>query len=338
MAKTGKTAGVTAVKTSLKTSLKEGFEQGAKNVDNFKGLWTGIKTYGDNMISQITTFGKPLDNLRPSKIISNSAEALSDGLRHTDNVLSEATHNFRLNMGLDPQLVTGTMSSGGGKLTHIADNISAFAKNLDGSVDDVAKGAKEAAEQTSKKARQEFSEEASEQFAKHSDDVARGLEETSNDLNKPEISETEPRIGERRVSRDIYDSLRKKSPTPKIRRSVNEGVSFPIDDPAIPGKIVADSFEADHIVSMDRITRMDGFDKLTREQQLELLNYRDNFEGLSKSANTSKGSKTYEEWTMYKKEGIPIDPEFRASMIAKEQELSRTLQGLIDFYVNQKGG
>lgn len=290
------------------------------------------------MISQIKTFGKPLDNLRPSKILSNSAEALSDGLRHADNVLSEATHNFRLNMGLDPQLVTGTMSSGGGKLTHIADNISAFAKNLDGSVDDVAKGAKEAAEQTSKKARQEFSEEASEQFAKHSDDVARGLEETSNDLNKPEISETEPRIGERRVSRDIYDSLRKKSPTPKIRRSVNEGVSFPIDDPAIPVKIVADSFEADHIVSMDRITRMDGFDKLIREQQLELLNYRDNFEGLSKSANTSKGSKTYEEWTMYKKEGIPIDPEFRASMIAKEQELSRTLQGLIDFYVNQKGG
>lgn len=38
LAKTGKTAGVTAVKTSLKTSLKEGFEQGAKNVDNFKGL------------------------------------------------------------------------------------------------------------------------------------------------------------------------------------------------------------------------------------------------------------------------------------------------------------
>ena len=137
LAKTGKTAGVTAVKTSLKTSLKEGFEQGAKNVDNFKGLWTGIKTYGDNMISQITTFGKPLDNLRPSKILSNSAEALSDGLRHADNVLSEATQNFRLNMGLDPQLVTGTMSSGGGRLTNLADNLSAFAKSLDGSVDEV---------------------------------------------------------------------------------------------------------------------------------------------------------------------------------------------------------
>jgi hypothetical protein len=196
----------------------------------------------------------------------------------------------------------------------------------------------EAAEQSGRKISQEFRQEASEQLAKHSDDVARGLEETSKGSKKPDIPEVEPRIGERRVSQDIYDSLRKETPTPEIRRSVNEDVSFPIDDPAIPGKIVADSFEADHIVSMDRISKMEGFDKLTREQQLELLNYRDNFEGLSKSANTSKGSKTYEEWTMYKKEGIPIAPDFRARMIAKEQKLSRTLQGLIDFYVNQKGG
>ncbi len=54
------------------------------------------------------------------------------------------------------------------------------------------------------------------------------------------------------------------------QNSVNEDVSFPIDDPAIPGKIVADSFEADHIVSMDRF-KMEGFDKLTREQQLGTL-------------------------------------------------------------------
>ena len=62
LAKTGKTAGVTAVKTSLKTSLKEGFEQGAKNVDNFKGLWTGIKTYGDNFIHSIPEYSRQLTN------------------------------------------------------------------------------------------------------------------------------------------------------------------------------------------------------------------------------------------------------------------------------------
>jgi hypothetical protein len=137
LAKTGKTAGLTAVKTSLKTSIKEGVEQGAKNLDNLKGILKSTKGLTDNMISQLKTYGKQLDNLRPSKILSNSADALSDGLRRADNVLSEAAQNFRLNMGLDPQLVTGTMSSGGGRLTNLAANLSAFAKNLDGSVDDV---------------------------------------------------------------------------------------------------------------------------------------------------------------------------------------------------------
>ena len=50
--------------------------------------------------------------------------------------------------------------------------------------DDVAKGLEETDEQVGKKARQEFSQEASEQLAKHSDDVAKGLEETSEEFSK----------------------------------------------------------------------------------------------------------------------------------------------------------
>ena len=137
LVKTGKTAGLTAVKTSLKTAIKEGVEQGVKNLDNFKGLLKNVKGLGDNVLSHIKNYGKQLDNLRPSKILSNSAEALSDGLRHADNVISEAAQNFRMNIGLEPQLASGIMPNGGGKLSHLADNLSAFAKNLDGSVDDV---------------------------------------------------------------------------------------------------------------------------------------------------------------------------------------------------------
>ena len=137
LAKTGKTAGLTAVKNSLKTTLKEGLEQGTKNVDSFKGVLKNAKGLGDNVLSQIKTYGKQLDNLRPSKILSNSAESLSNGLRNADNMLSEAAQNFRLNIGLEPQLASGVMSSSGGKLSHLADNLSAFAKNLDGSLDDV---------------------------------------------------------------------------------------------------------------------------------------------------------------------------------------------------------
>jgi len=137
LAKTGKTAGLTAVKTSLKTAIKEGVEQGVKNLDNFKGLLKNVKGLGDNVLSYIKNYGKQLDNLRPSKILSNSAEALSDSLRHADNVISEAAQNFRMNIGLEPKLADGVLSSGGGKLTHLADNLSAFAKNLDGSVDEI---------------------------------------------------------------------------------------------------------------------------------------------------------------------------------------------------------
>ena len=145
LAKTGKTAGLTAVKTSLKTGIKEGVEQGVKNLDNLKGILKSTKGLTDNMISQLKTYGKQLDNLRPSKILSNSADALSDGLRHADNVLSEAAQSFSLNP-LKLQPATGSIPFEGGKLTHIADNISAFAKNLDGSVDDVV----EAGSKTSK--------------------------------------------------------------------------------------------------------------------------------------------------------------------------------------------
>ena len=62
-------------------------------------------------------------------------------------------------------------------------------------------------------------------------------------------------------------------------------------DFALSGKTITTPLEADHIVPMKKITCMDNFEKLTYEEQLEVLNYKDNFIGLSKSANTSKGSK-----------------------------------------------
>ena len=126
LAKTGKTAGLTAVKTSIKTAVKEGIEQGAKNFDTFKGLLKKTKGLGDNVLSHIKNYGKQLDNLRPSKILSNSADDLSD-----------AAQRFSLNSLEQLQPVTDSIPFEGGKLTHQADNLSAFAKNLDGSADDV---------------------------------------------------------------------------------------------------------------------------------------------------------------------------------------------------------
>ena len=109
---------------------------------------------------------------------------------------------------------------------------------------------------------------------------------------------------------------------------INEGVPFPIKDPALPRRKV-ESFEADHIVPMNNIVRMEGFEKLTFEQQLEVLNNPKNFAGLSRAANSSRQHKSYSEWTHYKKgtpEEIKVDETFRQEMIKKEKELEKILQ------------
>ena len=95
--------------------------------------------------------------------------------------------------------------------------------------------------------------------------------------------------------------------------------------------------ETAHIVPMDKIVRMEGFEKLTKEQQLEVFNYEKNFVGLSKAANCSKGSKSFEEWWIYKKEGIPIDESFREKMIQSEKKLGIELQNMIENLLKQRG-
>nr|WP_230090758.1 hypothetical protein [Bacillus thuringiensis] len=129
---------------------------------------------------------------------------------------------------------------------------------------------------------------------------------------------TPPRYGERRISKELYDELRDGTP-----------------DPALPGKYITDRLQADHIVSMKNIAKMKNFDKLTKEQQLKVLNNEENFLGLSEEANKSKGSKSYSDWTIYKKEKIEVDPKFREEMIKKEKELEMKLQKQIDDFVEE---
>lgn len=151
----------------------------------------------------------------------------------------------------------------------------------------------------------------------------------SNDISK--VSDG-PRYGERRISDKEYRKLRAKTPSRKIQRQVNQNIDNIIGtpDPALPGKKIEGTLQADHIVSMDKITKMEGFDTLTEKQKIEVLNHPDNFVGLSEAANKSKGAKSYSEWTMYKKEGIPVSSEFREKMMAEEKRLESELQRLID--------
>jgi len=143
------------------------------------------------------------------------------------------------------------------------------------------------------------------------------------------------KVVSRRISDELYKKLRKATPTPKIRNQVNKGKKPPYPDEALPGLTVTGKLEADHIISMDKITSMKGFDMLTLKQQKSILNDPENFIGLSKTANTSKGSKSFKEWSIYKKKGIKVSPQFKEKMIKLENELNTKIQDKITRLIGQ---
>nr|WP_251030360.1 pre-toxin TG domain-containing protein [Bacillus sp. ISL-35] len=148
------------------------------------------------------------------------------------------------------------------------------------------------------------------------------------------------RYGERKISDETYAKLRRASPSSKIQREINKNIDDIIgtEDFALPGKIIDKKLHADHIVPLDKIARLEGFEKLTYYQQKEIANFIENFIGLSEAANTSKGSKSFADWYIYKKENIPVNPIFREKMILKEKELEIEIQKIIDGYngINKK--
>ncbi|WHX77362.1 hypothetical protein QNH32_10325 [Priestia flexa] len=148
------------------------------------------------------------------------------------------------------------------------------------------------------------------------------------------------RYGERKISDETYGKLRRASPSSKIQREVNKNIDDIIgtEDFALPGKIIDKKLHADHIVSLEKIARMEGFETLTYNQQKEIANFVENFIGLSEAANTSKGSKSFADWYIYKKENIPVNPVFREKMILKEKELEIEIQKIIDEFnrINKK--
>jgi uncharacterized Zn-binding protein involved in type VI secretion len=135
-----------------------------------------------------------------------------------------------------------------------------------------------------------------------------------------------PPASARGVSPETYQKLRARTPSKEIQAMVNKGIVLPMKDPALPGLEITKPLHADHVVPMKQITQMDGFNRLSVENQVEVLNYKPNFSPLSETANTSRGAKTYEQWTSYKKGGVDVDPQFRSSMMERASKLEVELQ------------
>lgn len=94
-----------------------------------------------------------------------------------------------------------------------------------------------------------------------------------------------------------------------------------------------DNIQTEHIVPFDDIVRMEGFDKLTREQQLEVLREAENLMPLSRTANASRQSTHYSEWTHVadgKHGGATVPPLYRHQMANLQDVLQDRLQYIID--------
>ena len=127
------------------------------------------------------------------------------------------------------------------------------------------------------------------------------------------------------ITKSEYSSLRKRTPSNDIRKMVNpEGTKI---DPVYG--YATDVLEADHIVPMKEIVDMPGFSQLSREQQIEVLNLQDNFIGLGKSTNASKGAKNWTDWQGHSKLGeVPSD--VRSNMLELESSARTALQKAIE--------
>jgi len=143
-----------------------------------------------------------------------------------------------------------------------------------------------------------------------------------------------PRFGQPQISHALYVQLRRGTPTEAIRDLVDRASWRGMPDFALPGKtIVGNSkhvLEADHILSMERITTLDGFGLLSDADKLLILNFPDNFIGLSRSANASKGGASFADWLIHRTSGLSVDPLFRSQMIHLEKAMAGRIQSLID--------
>ena len=116
-----------------KQLLKEGAEQGAHTIDD--GL-KALAKFGDNVLKQVDNFGHQGDQLL-NKLLSSGADQLSASLKTIDGTISQAAQNFRLNMGLEPQLVSGAMPSPGNKISNKLDDFSKARKLRVSDLDEV---------------------------------------------------------------------------------------------------------------------------------------------------------------------------------------------------------
>ena len=92
----------------------------------------------------------------------------------------------------------------------------------------------------------------------------------------------------------------------------------------------------DHILPQSAFNKIDGFDKLPKHVQNELINHPMNLQPLPKELNSSKGAKIEtgtEGWQRYVKENKDISPTYRAYL----ENTQRNMVALVEEQLKKRG-
>jgi hypothetical protein len=139
--------------------------------------------------------------------------------------------------------------------------------------------------------------------------------------------------GEIIVINEDVEYLRRQTPSPEIQSWAQSILPSNATDPAFSSLTVDGTAHADHIIPFTVIVQMSDFNFLTTEQKIAVLNLMENFVALSPRANSSKGSKSYAQWTRHAELNIPVDSSFRRMMMRRETQARAALVAKINEFL-----
>ncbi|WP_437942619.1 eCIS core domain-containing protein [Sorangium sp. So ce341] len=140
-----------------------------------------------------------------------------------------------------------------------------------------------------------------------------------------------------RGARELPEAERKalRDGTPSAKTSDDFWAQRPgaVYDTAYPGNLIKER-SIDHIVPTNDIMKMDNFNRLTTQQQKQILDLPENLVPMEKAVNSSRGDLSWHEWKGHSQ--MPeIDPAIRAKMAAKEDALRVKIQEMINKMAGQ---
>ncbi len=155
-----------------------------------------------------------------------------------------------------------------------------------------------------------------EEIAERLDEIKRETENAENAARKAEEDL-------RNSNLSLYDKVRAATPRTKAAENALKRAAGVDEISGTPSS----KLQVDHLVPVKEIVNMPGFDKLSWEDQISIVDMSENLKAMDGSANASKGAYSWEEWPNAK-EYYP-DLNLRNKMIAEEARIRAKIQKAI---------